>query len=129
MTHMIRACSILFMAAAGLVVAAAPALAQNAPQCVVSGSPPAGWGFNSIGYIEIASGGSCMFSVSTTGEILSSRVAQNPAHGTLQQLDVSSFVYASEAGYRGRDTFSVEATGKSPTSSGTSVFSINATLQ
>jgi hypothetical protein len=129
MTHMIRTCSILFMAAAGLVAAAAPALAQNAPQCVVSGSPPAGWGFNSIGYIEIASGSSCMFSVNTTGEILSSRVSQGPAHGTLQQLNVSSFVYASEAGYRGRDAFSVEATGKSPTSSGTSVFSINATLQ
>jgi hypothetical protein len=48
------------MAALALVVAAAPALAQNAPQCVVSGSSPAGWGFNSIGYIEIASGGSCM---------------------------------------------------------------------
>ena len=129
MTHMIRACSVLIVAALGLVVAAAPALAQNAPQCVVSGSPPAGWGFNSIGYIEIAPGGSCMFSVNIAGEILSSSVSQNPAHGTLQQLNVSSFVYTSEAGYRGRDTFSVQATGKSPTSSGTSVTTINATLQ
>jgi hypothetical protein len=130
MTHMIRACSVLIVAALGLVVAAAaPALAQNAPQCVVSGSPPAGWGFNSTGYIEIASGGSCMFSVNIGGEILSSSVSQNPAHGTLQQLNVSSFVYASEAGYTGRDLFSVQATGKSPTSSGTSVFTIHATLQ
>ena len=86
-------------------------------------------GFNSIGYIEIASGGSCMFSINITGEILSSSVSQNPAHGSLQQLNVSSFVYTSEAGYRGRDTFSVQATGKSPTSSGTSVTTINATLQ
>jgi len=129
MTHMIRACSALIMAALGSVVAAAPALAQNAPQCVVSGSPPAGWGFNSIGYIEIASGGSCMFSIDTAGEILSSSVSQSPAHGTLQQLNVSTFVYTSEAGYRGRDTFSVQATGKSPTSSGASVTTINATLQ
>ncbi len=68
-----------------------------------------------------------MFSVNITGEILSSSVSQNPAHGTLQQLNVSSFV--SEAGYRGRDTFSVQATGKSQTSSGTSVTTINATLQ
>ncbi|MET0719669.1 MAG: Ig-like domain-containing protein [Tardiphaga sp.] len=128
MTHVIRACSVLMMAALALVVAA-PAFAQNAPQCVVSGSPPAGWGFNSIGYIEIASGGSCMFSVNIGGEILGSSVSQNPAHGTLQQLDVSSFVYTSEAGYRGRDTFSVQATGKSPTSSGTSVITISATLQ
>jgi len=96
MTHMIRACSVPIMAA---LIAAAPALAQNAPQCVVSGSPPAGWGFNSIGYIEIASGGSCMFTVNIGGEILSSSVSQNPAHGTLQQLDVSSFAYTSEAGY------------------------------
>jgi hypothetical protein len=117
------------VAAVGLVFAAAPALAQNAPQCVVSGSPPAGWGFNSIGYIEIASGGSCMFTVNIGGEILSSSISQNPAHGSLQQLDVSSFAYTSEAGYRGRDTFSVQATGKSQTSSGTSVITINATLQ
>src|SRR5213592_2674400 len=114
MTRMIRACSVLTMAALGLAVAVAPALAQNAPQCVVSGSPPAGWGFNSIGYIEIASGGSCMFSVNIAGEILSSSVSQNPAHGTLQQLNVSYFVYTSEAGYRGRDTFSIQASGKSP---------------
>src|SRR6476660_8968645 len=129
MTHVIRACSILIMAALALVVTAAPGFVQNAAQCVVSGSPPAGWGFNSIGYIEITSGGSCLFTVNITGEILSSSVSQNPAHGTLQQLDVSSFVYTSQAGYRGSDTFSVQASGKSPTSSGTSVITINATLQ
>ena len=129
MIHMTRACSTLMAAALGLVAAAAPALSQNAPQCVVSGSPPAGWGFNSIGYIQIASGESCLFSVNITGEVLSSSVSQNPAHGTLQQLNVSSFVYTSEAGYRSRDTFSVQASGKSPTSSGTSVTTINATLQ
>jgi hypothetical protein len=127
MTYTIRVCSALI--ALGLVVEATSALAQSAPQCVVSGSPPAGWGFNSVGYIEIASGGSCMFSVNITGEISNSSVSQNPAHGTLQQLNLSSFVYRSEAGYRGRDTFSVQATGKSPTSAGTSVFTINATLQ
>lgn len=129
MAHTIRVCSILLKAVFAWVIAAAPALSQNAPQCVVSGSSPAGWGFNSIGYIEIASGGSCMFSVNITGEILSSSASQNPAHGSLQQLDVSSFVYTSEAGFRGRDTFSVQATGKSQTSSGTSVITINATLQ
>jgi hypothetical protein len=129
MTHMMRACSVLVAAALGLVAAAAPALTQNAPQCVVSGSPPAGWGFNSIGYIEIASGGGCLFTVNISGEILSSSVSQNPAHGTLQQLDASSFVYTSQTGYRGNDTFAVQATGKSPTSSGTSVITVNAALQ
>ena len=129
MTHMTRVCLVPVIAALGLAAAPAPAPAQNAPQCVVSGSPPAGWGFNSIGYIQIASGGSCLLTVNIAGEILSSSVSQNPAHGTLQQLDVSSFVYTSEAGYRGSDTFSVQANGKSPTSSGTSVFTVNATLQ
>ena len=76
MTYTIRACSVLTMVALGLAVVATPVLAQSAPQCVVSGSPPAGWGFNSIGYIEIASGGSCMFSVNISGEISNSSVAQ-----------------------------------------------------
>jgi len=129
MTHMTRACSMLIAAVFGFVAAAAPALSQSTPQCVVSGSPPAGWGFNSIGYIQISSGGSCLFTVNITGEVLSSSVSQNPAHGTVQQLNVSSFVYTSQTGYRGSDTFSVQANGKSPTSSGTSVITINATLQ
>jgi hypothetical protein len=128
MTHLARACSVV-AATLGFAIAVASAVAQNAPQCVVSGSPPAGWGFNSIGYIEIASGSSCLFNVNIAGEILNSNVSQNPTHGTLQQLDVSSFVYTSQAGYRGSDTFSVQATGKSPTSSGVSVITINATLQ
>ena len=83
----------------GIAALVAPALAQSAPQCVVSGSPPAGWGFNSIGYIEIASGSSCLFTVNINGEILSSSVSQAPANGTLQQLDLSSFLYTSQAGY------------------------------
>jgi hypothetical protein len=117
-------CSVLL----ALTSATAPALAQ-VPQCVVSGSPPAGWGFNSVGYIAIASGGSCLFAVNVSGEILSSSVSQNPQHGTLQQRDAASFVYTSQAGYTGADTFSVQATGTSQTGSGNSVLTINATLQ
>jgi hypothetical protein len=113
------------LAAAGLV---SPSSAQNAPQCPMSGSP-SDWGFNSTGYIMIASGGSCLFSINISGEILRSSISQRPAHGTLQRIDRSSYVYASRAGYRGSDTFSVRATGKSPTSSGTSVITVNATLQ
>jgi hypothetical protein len=129
MTHMARARSGLIAAALASIAAATAAMAQNATQCVVSGSPPAGWGFNSIGYIQIAAGSSCLFTINTTGEILNSSVSQNPAHGTLQQVDVSSYLYTSQAGYSGNDTFSVQATGNSPTSSGASVFTINATLQ
>ena len=129
MTNMMRTGLVLIVTTLGMVTLAALALAQNAPQCVVSGSPPVGWGFNSIGYIEIASGSSCLFAVNIDGEILGSSVSQNPANGTLQQLDLSSFLYTSLAGYRGRDTFSVQATGRSQTGSGSSVITINATLQ
>jgi len=130
MTHATRACSVLAMALLGSLIAALPAPAQNAAQCVVSGSPPAGWGFNSIGYIQIAAGSGCLFTVNITGEIQSSSVAQNPAHGTLQQIDLSSFMYTSQAGYSGSDTFAIRATGNSQAGgSGTSVITINATLQ
>ena len=129
MTFLTRTGLVLIAAVPGMVALAAPTLAQNAPQCVVSGSSPAGWGFNSIGYIEIASGSSCLFAVNIDGEISGSSVSQNPANGTLQQLDASSFLYTSQPGYRGRDTFSVQATGNSQTSSGLSVITINATLQ
>ena len=129
MTHIVRACSVLIAVALGLLAAATAALAQGTNQCVVSGSPPAGWGFNSTGYIMIPSGGSCLFTVNISGEVLSSRVAQRPAHGRLQRLNRSSYVYSSQPGYRGSDAFSVQATGRSPTSSGTSVVTVNATLQ
>jgi hypothetical protein len=128
MTHMKQAYSVLIAAAMALGAVATPALAQNAPQCPMSGSP-SDWGVNSTGYIMIASGGSCLFSLPTRGEILSSSVSQRPAHGRLQRIDRSSYVYKSKAGYSGSDTFSVRATGKGPTSSGTSVITINATLQ
>jgi hypothetical protein len=73
-----------------LTLAVAATFAQNPPQCVVSGSPAAGWGFNSIAYIMIASG---EIAVNVSGEILSSSVSQNPQHGTLQQLDTSLYVH------------------------------------
>ena len=111
-----------------VTVASSPAAAQNAPQCPMSGSP-SDWGVNSIGYIEINSGGSCLFSLNVRGEILSSSVAQRPAHGRLQRISRSSYVYTSRAGYRGSDAFSVRATGKGPYGSGTSTITINATLQ
>lgn len=128
MTCMMRSYPLQFAAfATALVISTSAAFPQA--QCVVSGSPPAGWGVNSIGYIEIASGGSCLFVVNIAGEVFSSSVAQRPAHGRLEKLNVSSFVYSSEPGYRGSDTFSVQANGQSPTGSGTSVVTINATLQ
>jgi hypothetical protein len=119
------ALALILMAAPGLISSAS---AQNATQCPMSGSP-SDWGFNSIGYIQINSGGSCLFALSVRGEILSSNVSQRPSHGSLQRINRSSYIYTSRAGYRGQDTFSIRATGKSPYGSGTSVITVNATLQ
>ena len=115
----------LILTAPGLISLAS---AQNAPQCPMSGSP-SDWGVNSIGYIQINSGSSCLFALSVRGEILSSNVSQRPRHGSLQRINRSSYVYTSRAGYRGQDTFSVRATGQGPYGSGTSVITVNATLQ
>ena len=114
----------LILSAPGLI---SHASAQNAPQCPMVGSP-SDWGINSIGYIQINSGGSCLFALSVRGEILSSNVSQRPQHGSLQRINRSSYIYSSRAGYRGQDTFSIRATGKGPNSSGTSIITVNATL-
>ena len=127
MRNMMRTCSVLFLAALGLAAGAAPALAQN--QCPMEGSPT-DWGFNATGAIMINSGGSCLFSLPTRGEILSSSVAQRPAHGRLQRIDRASYVYTSRPGFRGSDTFAIRATGNSQMGgAGTSVITINATIQ
>jgi hypothetical protein len=59
------------LAVPGLV---SPSSAQNAPQCPMSGSS-SDWGFNSTGYIMIASGGSCLFSVNIA-RLIRGQVAQ-----------------------------------------------------
>ena len=128
MKHILQARSVLVAGTLVLVAVATPALAQNAPQCPVSGTP-SDWGINSVGYIQINSGGSCLFSLNVRGEILSSSVSQRPAHGRLQRINRASYVYRSNAGYRGSDAFSVQATGKGPYGSGTSIITVNATLQ
>jgi hypothetical protein len=128
MKHMVQAGSVLIAGVLGLAAVATPALAQNTQQCPMSGSP-SDWGVNSFGYIMLNSGGSCLFSLNVRGEILSSNVSQRPSHGRLQRIDRASYVYTSRAGYSGSDTFSVRATGKGPYGSGTSIITINATLQ
>lgn len=48
---------------------------------------------------------------------------------TLKKLNISTFQYTAKAGYKGPDSFAVTATGKGPTASGTSVITMNATVQ
>jgi hypothetical protein len=63
------------------------------------------------------------------GDVKSSSISQRPAHGMLKRLNISTYEYTAKAGYKGSDSFAVQATGKGPTSSGTSVITMNATIQ
>jgi hypothetical protein len=63
------------------------------------------------------------------GEVKSSSISQKPAHGTLKRLNISTYAYTAKSGYKGSDAFAVTATGKGPTASGTSVITVNATVQ
>jgi hypothetical protein len=54
---------------------------------------------------------------------------QKPAYGVLTQLNESTFEYTANAGYQGTDTFSVQATGRGPTATGTSVITLVATVR
>jgi hypothetical protein len=47
----------------------------------------------------------------------------------LKKFDVSTYEYTAKAGYRGPDTFAVQATETGPTSSGTSIITMNATVK
>jgi hypothetical protein len=102
--------------------------AQAASECPASGTL-SDWGVNSTGYFNVASGGTCLFPIRMQGAVSSSSVSQKPAHGTLKKLNVSTFEYTAKAGYKGPDSFAVKATGKGPTASGTSVITMNATVQ
>ena len=112
------------------IVVAAPSFlsvpsAQAASECPVAGI----LSINSTGVFNVASGGACLFPLRIEGVIASSSIMQKPEHGTLLQLNESTFEYTANAGYLGTDTFSVQATGKGPTASGTSIINMIATVR
>ena len=115
------------------IVLAAPGLApvssaQAASECPVAGILST-WGINSTGLFNVASGGTCLFPLRIEGVIASSSIVQRPAYGVLGQLNEFTFEYTANAGYKGTDTFSVQATGRGPTASGTSVITLVATVR
>lgn len=115
-----------------LLVAALTAMSFSSAHAV-SECPATGvmsdWGVNSTGYFGVASGGSCLFPLRMQGSATSSSIATKPSHGTLKKLNVSTYVYTAKAGYKGPNTFAVSFTGKGPTGHGTSVITMNATVQ
>ena len=114
-----------------IVVATSVASASSAPaasDCSAS-TTLANWGENSTGDIDIAAGESCVFPIKIRGTVTSSEISQKPARGKLKKLDASTYEYRAKAKYKGKDTFAIKATGHAPTASGTSVFTVHATIK
>ena len=103
-------------------------LARAASDCSTSVTL-ADWGENSTGYIDIASGGICLFTIRMRGTVSSSQISQKPAHGKLKKLSISTYEYSAKARYKGSDTFAIKATGQESTISGTSVITMRATIK
>jgi hypothetical protein len=89
----------------------------------------ADWGENSTGDISVTSGGSCLFPITIRGNVSNSVILQKPAHGKLKRLNLTTYEYTAKAKYKGGDTFAIKATGKGPTTSGTSVITVHATIK
>ena len=102
--------------------------AQTAPECPIQGTLST-FGINSAGVFNVASGGACLFPLRIEGVIASSSIVQRPAFGVLRQLNESTFEYTANPGYAGPDTFSVQVTGKGPTTTGTSIITLVATVR
>jgi hypothetical protein len=120
------------VAALALVVGAPSlmtvSLARAASDCSISVTL-ADWGENSTGYIDLASGESCLFPIRMPGSVSGSDISQKPAHGKLKRLSITTYEYKAKAGYKGDDAFAIKATGQGPTASGTSVITVRATIK
>ena len=107
-------------------ISAPPVLA--APDCSMS-LELADWGENPTGDVSVASGQSCQFSIKIRGTVSGSEISQKPARGKLKKLNNTTYEYKAKARYKGSDTFSIKATGQGPTTSGTSVITVHATIK
>ena len=85
-------------------------LARAASDCSTSVTL-ADWGENSTGYIDIASGGSCLFPIRMHGTVSSSDISQKPGHGKLKKKNIATYEYTAKARYKGSDTFAIKVTG------------------
>jgi hypothetical protein len=87
----------------------------------------ADWGQNSTGYIDLKSGASCLLPIRKRG-VSGSDILQKPEHGKLKKLNITTYEYTAKARYKGNDTFAIKAAGQGRTASGTSVVTVNATI-
>jgi hypothetical protein len=112
--------------AAVLSLASVPAFAVS--DCRVTGSPSA-FGVDMTAYFAVRSGHTCNFPIRIPGAMHNSGVAQKPSHGTVRQINVTTFRYTAASGYKGSDAFSIYGEGEGPYGSGRSVISVNATIE
>lgn len=112
------------LAATGLT-AVTPAQAE---ECNVATSPSA-WGTAMSGTFEIPAGESCSYGIRMNGIVNSSRISRPAQHGSARMLDVSTFEYQSRDGYTGPDSFAIEANGRSPSASGTSIITLHVVVR
>ncbi len=105
-----------------------PVSAFAATDCRVTGTPSE-FGVDMTAYFAIGSGKTCNFPMRLPGAMNSSGISQKPSHGTLRQLNLTTFTYTAAPGYKGGDTFAIYGVGKGPYGSGRSVMTVNATIQ
>jgi hypothetical protein len=115
-----------FIAIAALSLMPTSVLAAS--DCRVTGTPSE-FGVDMTAYFAVRSGETCNFPIRIPGMMNASGIAQKPAHGTLRQINVTTFRYSAARGYQGSDTFSIYGIGKGPYGSGKSVMTVNATIQ
>jgi hypothetical protein len=115
----------LIVGAAGSVSVSPALAAADCPTLIAL----ADWGENSSGDISVASGETCLFPIRMRGTVSSSDIVQKPAHGKLKKLNPTTYEYKAKAKYKGSDTFAIKATGQGPTTSGTSVITVQATIK
>jgi hypothetical protein len=117
--------SAALLASTGLILATSSA---RAAECNVAASPSS-WGSSMSGTFQLAAGESCIYGIRIAGTFNSSRIARPAQHGNVRMIDISTFEYKSRDGYAGPDSFAIEANGTSPTSSGTSVVTLNVVVK
>ena len=115
------------MLAMAAVISLVP-VSAFAADCRVTGNPSV-FGVDMTAYFAIKSGHTCNFPMRLPGAMHKSGVSQKPAHGTLSQLNVTTFRYTAAAGYKGSDTFAIYGEGEGPYGSGRSTMTVNATIE
>ena len=101
--------------------------AAHATECYGTGHRST-FGADSSAYFSVKSGETCNYAFSVDGVVRSTKVSASPKNGSVRMLNETSFEYKANPGYKGADSFKIETTGSNQTGSGTSVLTMNVTV-